>query len=591
MAFSLPANTISLKTIAELKNKAFFVPRYQRGYRWTPQQVTELLNDLNSFHPKDRDSFYCLQPVLVKQSQGKWEVIDGQQRLTTIYLLLDYLEGAKEEDYKPLFTLEYATRPGSAAYLQQPDAQHADDNIDYHHFNQSQACIREWFGKQPVRRSAISKLSLVLLEQTKVIWYELEASEGEEQAAFIRINSGKIPLTNAELIRALFLKRTQVGDGHDQQRFEQRQRELATEWDAIEARLQQDDIWYFLNRQPNAQPTRIEYLFELLAPKQSSRIDLATFHYFNDEMAKNTAEYSFEQWRELKGLFLRLEQWYDDPDLYHWIGYLITVGESVRELVIQSRKLSKKAFRIYVQQCISATVKGHGVMEDWSFNTADDKPKLQRVLLLFNIETLRQNAASSYRFPFRHYKGGGEGGRTWSLEHINAQNPQGLGSKQAYRDWLTEAKEFVAAQALLLSLPAEAAASNESAIQVQQDLEEMLRQSDIQKDDFGTLQLRIFRLFGEPELHTIDNLALLTGSDNAALGNGTFPQKREKIIDLEKRGSFIPIATRNVFLKYYSASSAHFTYWGETDRKAYVAAIRRTLNDYLTPVTAPVHGN
>ena len=588
MITPLPANSISLKKIADLKDEAFFVPQYQRGYRWTPQQVTELLNDLNSFHAKDENSFYCLQPVLVKECDGKWELIDGQQRLTTIYLLLDYLEGTKEADYKPLFTLEYATRPDSGEYLQNlTTTDQATKNIDYYYLNQSLTCIKDWFTKQPVRRSALSKLSLVLLEQTKVIWYELDPNTGGEQDAFIRINSGKIPLTNAELIRALFLKQTQRGTAQEQRQFETRQREMATQWDAIEARLQQDDLWYFLNRHPNAQPTRIEYLFDLLVSAQTGKDVLATFHYFNNELSKATPDELLRQWQKVKELFLRLEQWYDDRDLYHWVGYLITVGVPVRELVAQASDLTKKDFKKHVQQRIREKVQGP--LEEWEYGS--DSEQLQNVLLLFNIETLRKN--DSYRFPFRQYKGGGKGGRVWSIEHINAQNPQGLGSKAAYRDWLAEAKEFVEAQAQQDDQPREneREAESENPKQVEQDLYALLRQPDINKDEFGDMQQRIFGLFGRPDLDTIDNLALLDGRDNSALGNGTFPQKRKKIIALETYGSFIPIATRNVFLKYYSTATSDLTYWGETDRRAYVAAIRSTLYNYLTPITDSTDGN
>jgi hypothetical protein len=605
MPTPLPTNNISLKKIAELKNNAFFVPRYQRGYRWTPQQVTELLEDLNSFHARDKDSFYCLQPVLVKRRQDKWELIDGQQRLTTIYLLLDYLEGAKEPGYEPLFSLEYETRPDSAAYLRHVTAERASDNIDYYYLHQSLTCIQAWFRRQPVRLSAISKLSLTLLEQTRLIWYELDPASGGEQEAFIRINSRKIPLTSAELIRALFLKRPAGGGGSGAaaEKLARRQLELATEWDAIEARLQQDELWYFLNRWPQAQATRINYLFDLLAATDAAVPsaepgELATFYYFHAKLAEAAPADLHREWQRLKALFLRLEQWYQQPDLYHWLGYLITVGVPVRELVAQAEHLTKQDFAGYVRQRLRATVQGtleQGLLEDWTYTDAGQRGLLQNALLLFNIETLRSNQASSYRFPFRYYKGGGQGGRTWSLEHINAQSPRGLGNQAAYRSWLEEASEFVDVQALAADPPPtdQPATGRETAAQVRQALAALLRQPEITKDDFEALQPRIFRLFGEPELHTIDNLALLAGSDNSALGNGTFPQKRAKIVALEKEGSFIPIATRNVFLKYYSPpAQMHLAYWGEADRRAYVAAIRRTLGEYLTPAApSPTHAH
>src|SRR5579862_7460608 len=83
--------TICLKPINDLLKESFFVPSYQRGYRWTERQVMDLLDDVWEFQSKsqeqDKASFYCLQPVVVKmRDSGDWELIDGQQRLTTILL-------------------------------------------------------------------------------------------------------------------------------------------------------------------------------------------------------------------------------------------------------------------------------------------------------------------------------------------------------------------------------------------------------------------------------------------------------------------------------------------------------------------------
>ena len=104
----MSANKIGLKTIEGLSGMTFLIPAYQRGYRWTEQQVTDLLNDVYEFNDSD-NGFYCLQPLVLVQRvedtlkrikeeaqslkdvetllRGKWEVIDGQQRLTTLFLL------------------------------------------------------------------------------------------------------------------------------------------------------------------------------------------------------------------------------------------------------------------------------------------------------------------------------------------------------------------------------------------------------------------------------------------------------------------------------------------------------------------------
>jgi uncharacterized protein with ParB-like and HNH nuclease domain len=71
------------------EKKNFIIPAYKRGYRWTKRQVEELLNDIRDFQKesesKPKEAFYCLQPLVVSEIESGWVLIDGQQRLTTIY--------------------------------------------------------------------------------------------------------------------------------------------------------------------------------------------------------------------------------------------------------------------------------------------------------------------------------------------------------------------------------------------------------------------------------------------------------------------------------------------------------------------------
>ena len=102
---------LMLKSVYDLLDKNYFIPSYQRGYRWEKRQIQDLLEDLYNFacdKDKTDGSFYCLQPIVVKKcdevtkvsndlqselDNNEWyEVIDGQQRLTSLYLLLKYLK-------------------------------------------------------------------------------------------------------------------------------------------------------------------------------------------------------------------------------------------------------------------------------------------------------------------------------------------------------------------------------------------------------------------------------------------------------------------------------------------------------------------
>ena len=83
------ANNIILDTklVGDIKGQ-FYVPSYQRGYRWGEDEVTRLLNDVYQNGKRN----YCLQPVVVRKKGATFELVDGQQRMTTLYLIYKYMQ-------------------------------------------------------------------------------------------------------------------------------------------------------------------------------------------------------------------------------------------------------------------------------------------------------------------------------------------------------------------------------------------------------------------------------------------------------------------------------------------------------------------
>lgn len=589
---SFPTNSLSngieLKSIDQLLPYDFWVPQYQRGYRWTTQQVKDLLDDLWAFQKAaPPHTFYCLQPVIVKQMGSKWVLIDGQQRLTTIYILLRFLNDSILKSSGRIFTLEYETRPDSQAFLNNIDREKRNDNVDYYHVCQALDAIESWFNTQMNTQLVAIQLYPILLERTRVIWYQLNDDSVDEHTIFIRINSGKIPLTNAELIKALFLKKSINGDDTIQKQFERRQIEIATEWDTMESKLQNDEFWYFLNREANSQATRIEFVFTSLAsPKNTENDNYTTFRYFSTQLDAVSTDQVLKKWLAVKNRFLLFEDWFNNRDWYHLIGYLITVGVSVDELVKRAVELTKSEFRSYLVEQIRQKV--NGLIDELEYKRGYANEMLKNILLLFNVETLRRNSASNYRFPFSQYKGNGDNRSTWSLEHIHAQNGRIPSGHERLRQWLQEARQFVEEAVTFPStVPYFSSEDNRKvdSEQILKNIDDLLSGNKIDKISFEPVQEQVFALFGEVDLHGIENLALLTTYDNSTLSNGTFPQKRARIIALEKEGSFIPIATRNVFLKYYTTHATHLSYWTQVDRDNYLTAIRTILADYLPTPT------
>ncbi|AOW11007.1 DUF262 domain-containing protein [Flavobacterium gilvum] len=224
-------NSIGLFSISELLGKNFFIPSYQRGYRWSEVQIKDLLNDIYSFAIKPNKAekeFYCLQPIVIKKctdetkvnnelksdfDDNQWyEVIDGQQRLTTIRILLSYLvnelypgKTLYEKHRKHLYKVEYETRKGCADFID--DFTESDDTIDFYFISEARKIIHEWFEtsahiKDPQKAKEKIRNTLIYSKEdqdqegvVQIIWYEIY-DEGKSSSidTFIRINLGKIPL-------------------------------------------------------------------------------------------------------------------------------------------------------------------------------------------------------------------------------------------------------------------------------------------------------------------------------------------------------------------------------------------------------------
>ncbi|WP_252204384.1 DUF262 domain-containing protein [Campylobacter vulpis] len=153
-----------LRAIADLKSNNFMIPSYQRGYRWTSKEVKALLQDIWDFaQMENQPDFYCLQPIVVKKNGEEYNVIDGQQRLTTIFLLIKFLQN---EDY---FTITYQSRSKSAEFLkniQKNSEGEAVENIDFYHFVKAYNNIKNFFQNNNVDKK---KFEDILLNKCKVL--------------------------------------------------------------------------------------------------------------------------------------------------------------------------------------------------------------------------------------------------------------------------------------------------------------------------------------------------------------------------------------------------------------------------------------
>lgn len=594
-------NKLQLKSLSALSGIDFVIKDYQRGYRWTPIEVRRLLDDFAEFVKRKNQTgeFYCLQPVVVRKMKDScYEVIDGQQRLTTLNLLLQYLsEGIRFlfPSFK-LYGIEYSTRPESRDFLstiKQPKVD-PESYIDFYFMSEAYRTIVDWFDTKnddSLRNDILTSLLKTKVDKDekgfeideanniRVIWYEV----GEDEAAssvdiFTRLNIGKIPLTDAELIKALLLNDSNYS-GAD---AELRKINLATEWNLIEQDLHYDRFWYFLNRSHNPMKysSRIEFIFDVISKRTLSSMKYHTFNEFNRLI---TAEGVEKTWLKVKQTYNLLKEWFNDRELYHIIGYLLEQGVKINDLKSEWASRDKDQFRdIYLPNKVAETVKDIEICELSYDNHAD----VRKILLLFNILTVLKKDNSDMHFPFDRFKT-----EKWDIEHVCSQSDR-IPDKSAIIPWCKDILELY----LNTSDPevlADVINSGKYDSEERRDLDRVRKLYLSEKPDkeeadnlFKRFQQRFFEGNNSiSDKDNISNLALLDSATNRSYGNAFFPVKRKRIIENDSNGVFVPIATKNLFLKYYTPRVNNPECWTEDDSHYYCETIVKTVNDYINPAT------
>ena len=615
-------NVIGLKSVSELLGMKFFIPSYQRGYRWTDQQVKDLLSDIWEFSKKKKQEyeFYCLQPLVVKlmsdeekkecklDNADEWyEVIDGQQRLTTIFLILSSLKDAISILGLPTYLYELKYQRESKEFnvtnfLNDISKSRVinDSYVDFFYMSSAYNTIVSWMKNNKVNKgdfcNALLKYELDSNQDkprdkannVRFIWYE---SVNEDPIkVFTRLNIGKISLTNAELIKALFLNRSNFG-GKDSEHLKLRQQEIASEWDNIEYTLQNDEFWLFLHDKGYDRPTRIDFIFDLICEQEAlgryddiGTDDYKTFRYFYEYFWSGSSDIE-KCWKEVKSYFQTFKEWFDDLEVYHYVGYLIEYKHSISELVSEWYKSSdKNTFVSFLKAEVKKIIDKCPKLDFQYKEDGSDKGKCKPILLFHNVQTVvNQNMNNLnneayklgvfYKFPFHLYKL-----ESWDVEHINSNTTNDEEDTDTQKEWLLN---------VFLS----------SDDETQKKICDYCNETDEDNKSkiFNDIKFKYPQNedWTSEEKNRIWNYTLLDSSTNRSYGNAIFSGKRRVIIGKDKgvmigvpkiskdgklqigedskaKSSFVPPCTKQVFMKYYSAAMNDANYWTKVDAEGYL---------------------
>ena len=508
-------------------------------------EVQALLDDLYAFC-SEVDNVYCLQPlVLEKRKDGKTVVVDGQQRLTTLAIILRAL------GVKLGWDIEYTTE-GNRRLSDSPDKRGGSINDFFR--NGAIEAVEGWLKDSPERCNDLKQLLTGSLKGKRVVFlrHEIALSENGHDV-FQRLNAGKTPLTSSELIRALFME---AGNGLT----DGEKADIAKEWDLIESAMADKQFWaIWSNRDFRDVPTRMDFLFSIVVnvdSKNARQDGLRIYRAVEDRVLKekNKGDALKKAWEMTLRCWWWMLSCYSDEEAYHLLGWLarFTGWRSTRGLWTHWEK-SDSRMNVFKQELRRLVAEEFVDYEFDSFRYDEAKPaELKGLFVLLNsLEAIRRHI----RFRFDLYLEG-----DWDIEHIASQTDNPITDKKDREEWLRLA------------------------------LDEMSPEERSNLDGCKTFDAcwkKVWEMFpnegtDDIDKHGIGNLALLDSHTNRAYKNAIFPAKRRKIFERSlENGVYVPPATAAVFAKSYSPAAAQMRFWGKNDAGFYRKAMKKLFDGFM----------
>lgn len=624
---------LSVKDIVS-KYKKFNVPSLQRTYRWGEKEITLLLNDLYEFYNTNEDStndFYPLQPLILKKSNKNddtWNVLDGQQRLTTIKLIASYLE--MDKDY--CLDISYDTREKTKDFLDNISNKKEEDvgkSMELYYIFHAYEVIKAWFQKDTEKINAIRNV-LFEKEKTRFVVQEMN-SDDDEAKTFQNINQGRIPLSCSELIKALFLghifeshkidnncRFAYSSDGYglfipinpikEKQELTRIQNIIAKEWNDIETVLMHDEFYSFVCPEKEKSINRMDFLFKVACRNEKFKKYKtddpfnAIYECIKDGKVVDNISCS---WNVVFKCFNRMQKLYYDFDAYHLVGFCncehIGISEDFNKYCNDDEKMDE--FKTAIREKIKGKVLK---VEIKDLKYEDNKDEIKEILLLHNLQSYSDE---KLRFPFNLY----DGGKNYDIEHIHATAEEKADKKSRY-EWYKINKSAIKR-------------TKEKLIKKEKLIEkEKLKDSDDLKDKIGEFDFfekgyekiekgyekKNFDSFKDDRFNDlreimikdnldnekedlskdnkIRNLCLLDSTTNRTYKNSLFITKREMILkkakgEMDKEAYVYPLllCTERIFLKFYSNvdSDDNLNFWTLNNREAYLKDISKKVTDFL----------
>ncbi len=556
---------IMLRYIDDLIDKEikFTVPYYQRGYKWTKENIHELLSDILALKNGEE---YCLMPIIVRPSEidGKKinEIVDGQQRLTTLKLIIDYIQDANHK-------CKYNISEGCY------------NDLDKKNINNAIYAIAE-FGKKDELKSKLFPAGKK--SPFYFIWYEIEGEEIDAINTFNRVNSWKIPLKESELAKAHIL--SAFGTDHYAER-----RLANIKWSKLEELLMDNDFFSFftINKYEEQikeyESAHMDLLLEIwakirgLSDKEREEQRYPIYRKIT-ALGKNGADLL----KELEDVANVMKFIHEDRVSYHLASYLllrkrISVADMVKLYMSENSYHGAKTLldeikkEKFLTQSGGKTIINRDYVEGLRYG--EEKDKLNDILTLYNIcDTLKDNAYYDFYPTVRHSK------QKWSLEHIHAKNEKAKDEKEIDSFISQLCKRFSSEEKCnwLQKQKDKYKVENKDPLNSFYDeiLYPLLGGVDIDNLMSGENTSKI-----EWYETSIRNLALLPHNENSAFNNSNYLEKIEKLKSFNLL-SYIPACTLQCFsAKEFCEPGEIIDLWTEKKGERYLDRIISTITECL----------
>lgn len=593
------------------------IPEYQRGYKWTEQQVEQLLKDTHEFETGgDNDLFYCLQNITLVEKDGNFNVVDGQQRLTTLTLLLSYFNEFTLVKNK----INYSVREASNKFLQQITSNENEivnkvleshsfeafsegTNYDYQDVYFMFTALRtidNWFVENNIDKNTFKTK---LLNNVKLIVNRISGIE--EQELFMNLNAGRVHLDGSDLIRAILITRVakQEMEEYDSSevknvvRLNERRVRIGWELDDINTWWSRDEVKSYFKSFTNVETGEketikfnhekhpINLLYKLYAElKKEKSIRLVMFE------TKSTDALSL--YVSIIDLHRTIKDWFEDREIYHFLGFLFSL-RVVNFSKIWEKWNSEKFTRLdfidflkgEIKKAVFGSESNEGAEENsgitfWLNKIKDYNsetptywkgiPELQKILLLLDIIEHSKEKEKGVPLPFlkplyfKNYKE--------DEEHIYPSTPFDITEKK-FKD---------------LKDPMKSIEDYLNKLNVGYEDDKLIKWDikNVEWQDFTAEEKNEKLISLKNEIHqkrpinSIGNLVLLHLSINRGFGNDYYADKRICVINNTENGHYVRQHTLKVFVK--QTESSDLNDWTMQDITSNANKIYNVLSDFFT---------